>query len=281
MGLEQSDAVGSDAALIESFQRLELKCAYMESEVEEAATALAKKHTQLQEMQERAEMAEGKIDAIQTQLDAALERAAEVERTHAQQLTTMQTEMASQASLLDQTTGALEEVQAALKSHAELEKGEKEGLQTLAAQSAAMVQGGLELMEKQREQINATIAAHDSGQLQDVHLATLEKTDAALESGVAGLSEQLRKHSEQLTESGGNLSAASGFAALMGASRCSPGRRCCRTSASSTRGSASPKRSASKSRRSPSPARGRPARAAARGPPPAAAPPPGTRRHSR
>ena len=80
---------GSDAALIESFQRLELKCAYMESEVEEAATALAKKHTQLQEMQERAEMAEGKIDAIQTQLDAALERAAEVERTHAQQLTTM------------------------------------------------------------------------------------------------------------------------------------------------------------------------------------------------
>ena len=203
---------GSDAALIESFQRLELKCAYMESEVEEAATALAKKHTQLQEMQERAEMAEGKIDAIQTQLDAALERAAEVERTHAQQLTTMQTEMASQASLLDQTTGALEEVQAALKSHAELEKGEKEGLQALAAQSAAMARGGLELMEKQREQINATIAAHDSGQLQDAHLATLEKTDAALESGVAGLSEQLRKHSEQLTESGGNLSAASGFA---------------------------------------------------------------------
>ena len=41
--------------------------------MEEAATALAKKHTQLQEMQERAEMAEGKIDAIQTQLDAAMQ----------------------------------------------------------------------------------------------------------------------------------------------------------------------------------------------------------------
>ena len=69
----------ADPSLIQGFQELEVKCAYMESQVEEAQSALARKHTLLQAAEERAELAEAAIVAEQQKTAAALEAQAEAE----------------------------------------------------------------------------------------------------------------------------------------------------------------------------------------------------------
>ena len=208
---------GNDAALIESFQRLELKCAYMEAEVEEAATALAAKHEKMREAVERAEMAEGKIDAIQTQLDEALLRAAAVERKHAEQLADMQQRVGSQSTLLAESTEALAKTQKALASHAALETREMESLKALASKSTTLVQDQIALVAAHRQQLTETFNAHSTGQLHDEHLTTLNEMEGKLEAGAAELGQQLEAQSQRLGESKATLQAGMQAENLVGA----------------------------------------------------------------
>ena len=61
----------------------------------------------MREAVERAET-EGKIEVIQKQLNAATLRAAELERKHAEELTTMHQKIQSQSAMLKQSTVAVE-----------------------------------------------------------------------------------------------------------------------------------------------------------------------------
>ena len=164
----------------------------MEAEVEEAATALAAKHEKMREAVERAEMAEGKIDAIQTQLDEALLRAAAVERKHAEQLADMQQRVGSQSALLAESAGALAKTQKALASHAALETREMESLKALASKSTTLVQDQIALVAAHRQQLTETFDAHSTGQLHDEHLTTLNEMEGKLEAGATELGQQLR-----------------------------------------------------------------------------------------
>lgn len=193
-------SAGNDEAFIESFQRLELKCAYMEAEVEEATTALAAKHEKMREAVERAELAEGKIDAIQKKLDAATLRAAEVERKHAEELAMMQKQVLSQSSLLKKATEALGNTQEALVKHAALEARELESLQALASKSSKLVDDQITLVASHRLQLSETLDTHSAGQVQDKHLATLAEMEDKMKAGASELTQQLEAHTQQLSE---------------------------------------------------------------------------------
>ena len=210
-------SAGNDEALVESFQRLELKCAYMEAELEEAGTALAAKHEKMREAVERAELAEGKINAIQKQLDAANLRAAEVERKHAEELATMQQHVQSQSALLKQSTEALGKTQEALASHAALEAREVESLKALANKSTQLVDEQIALVASHRAQLSETLAAHNAGQEQEKHLATLTDMEDLLRSGAAELSQQLEAQSQQLGDSKAALVEGTQAESLVGA----------------------------------------------------------------
>ena len=199
--LNPTSSAGHDEAMVESFHRLELKCAYMEAEMEEAATALAAKHEKMREAVERAEVAEGKIHAVEKQLEAATLRAAEVERKHAEELAMMQQQVQAQSALLKQSTDALGKTQEALVSHAVLEAREMESLKALASKSTKIVDDQIALVAAHRLQLSETLDAHSAGQVQQQHLATLTAMEDTLKAGAAELSQQLNAQTQQLAES--------------------------------------------------------------------------------
>ena len=74
-----SSREAGDPALVQGFRELEVKCAYMESQVEEAQSALARKHTIMQESINRAETAEALIVTEQQKAAEAAEAQAVAE----------------------------------------------------------------------------------------------------------------------------------------------------------------------------------------------------------
>ena len=190
-----------DADMMESFNQLQLKCAYMEAEVLEASTALAAKHEKMREAVERAEIAEGNIEAMQKKVDTAEKRADKIERKHAEQLAELQGQVAAQSALLKESAGALAKTQEALASHAALETRELDSLKALASKNNTLVEGQVALIASHRSQLSETLAAHSAGQLQEEHLAALSAMESELQDGAAELSTQLTKQCDKLRES--------------------------------------------------------------------------------
>ena len=190
-------------------------------------TALAAKHEKMREAVERAEIAEGNIEAMQKKVDAAAKRADKIvssqaihsclwftgkyvltdglcmfqERKHADQLAEMQGQVTAQSALLKESAGALAKTEEALASHAVLETRELDSLKALASKNNTLVEGQVALIASHRSHLSETLAAHSAGQLQEEHLATLSAMESKLHDGAAELSTQLTKQCVQLGES--------------------------------------------------------------------------------
>ena len=194
VGASPSKGAGGQAFNQQSWQELEMKLAYMESEMTEAQAALAKKHTTMQEAIDRADGLETELAAEREELEATKKQVEDVKQAMAAQAQAHREREAAMQADIDGKAVQIEEATICLAARKETEG-------RLHAEAAAML-SALDASVAEGERLHAELrrCATEEQQRRDAAKSFCAESCAALESLQSAAATYAAEAQEQQTK---------------------------------------------------------------------------------
>mmetsp|Transcript_78585 Transcript_78585/g.230556 ORF Transcript_78585/g.230556 Transcript_78585/m.230556 type:complete len:777 (+) Transcript_78585:71-2401(+) len=170
-GASSGSCSGGAGVSSTEWAEMEMKVAYLQQEVEEAQTALARKYQENQEWMDRAEKAEAELDEVRAALkESEAERGLLAEASHAvaQELGSTAGELAAARDALARELAELSNQRSSEEKVLELLKGQREALEAETLRAQGLLGAARQDLEAARAEVMSLKTAQDQAREQAV-----------------------------------------------------------------------------------------------------------------